>query len=280
MAEHTVIGERIISRIAHLRSIGHIVRAAHERWDGSGYPGRPRRRRDPPAVAHPAGLRRLSRHDLGPSLSRGAGRRRRSRGATAERRDAVRPRGRRTLPRDVATLRDGALRGGQLGVAEREGFEPSKRQTTLNGFRDRRFQPSQPPLREGLRTGLTSVVAGGEGGIRTHEAACRRPRDFQSRSLSQLGHLSGPVREKRSIAQGGVLRERSSRAGTRLPVGLAAAGRYFSPASRRRLKNSCRSATDSSSSTRLRTSVKWFRRGSRAMSKTVPAAPAFSSRAP
>ncbi len=38
MAEHTVIGERIISRIAHLRSIGHIVRAAHERWDGSGYP--------------------------------------------------------------------------------------------------------------------------------------------------------------------------------------------------------------------------------------------------
>jgi len=38
MAEHTVIGERIISQIAHLRSIGHIVRAAHERWDGKGYP--------------------------------------------------------------------------------------------------------------------------------------------------------------------------------------------------------------------------------------------------
>ena len=38
MAEHTVIGERIISQIAHLRSIGHIVRAGHERWDGNGYP--------------------------------------------------------------------------------------------------------------------------------------------------------------------------------------------------------------------------------------------------
>ncbi|HJW75388.1 MAG TPA: GAF domain-containing protein, partial [Thermoleophilia bacterium] len=38
MAEHTIIGERIISQIEHLRSIGHIVRAAHERWDGSGYP--------------------------------------------------------------------------------------------------------------------------------------------------------------------------------------------------------------------------------------------------
>ena len=30
----------------------------------------------------------------------------------------------------------------------------------------------------------------GEGGIRTHEAALRRLRDFQSRSLGQLGHLS------------------------------------------------------------------------------------------
>ena len=31
----------------------------------------------------------------------------------------------------------------------------------------------------------------GEGGIRTLEAGITRPRDFQSRSLSQLGHLSG-----------------------------------------------------------------------------------------
>ncbi len=38
MAEHTLIGERIISRIEYLRPIARIVRSAHERWDGGGYP--------------------------------------------------------------------------------------------------------------------------------------------------------------------------------------------------------------------------------------------------
>ena len=38
MAEHTLIGERIISRIEYLRPIARIVRSAHERWDGAGYP--------------------------------------------------------------------------------------------------------------------------------------------------------------------------------------------------------------------------------------------------
>ena len=38
MAEHTIIGERIISPIDHLRPVARIVRAAHERWDGHGYP--------------------------------------------------------------------------------------------------------------------------------------------------------------------------------------------------------------------------------------------------
>jgi HD-GYP domain-containing protein (c-di-GMP phosphodiesterase class II) len=38
MAEHTLIGERIISRIEYLRPISRIVRSAHERWDGLGYP--------------------------------------------------------------------------------------------------------------------------------------------------------------------------------------------------------------------------------------------------
>ena len=36
----------------------------------------------------------------------------------------------------------------------------------------------------------------GEGGIRTLEAGITRPRDFQSRSLSQLGHLSGNASEE------------------------------------------------------------------------------------
>jgi HD-GYP domain-containing protein (c-di-GMP phosphodiesterase class II) len=38
MAEHTVIGERIISRIEYLAPIARVIRAAHERYDGRGYP--------------------------------------------------------------------------------------------------------------------------------------------------------------------------------------------------------------------------------------------------
>jgi HD-GYP domain-containing protein (c-di-GMP phosphodiesterase class II)/HAMP domain-containing protein len=36
--QHTVIGERIVSRIDYLRPLAPLVRAAHERWDGDGYP--------------------------------------------------------------------------------------------------------------------------------------------------------------------------------------------------------------------------------------------------
>lgn len=38
MARHTIIGEGIISRIDYLRPVAQIVRSAHERWDGGGYP--------------------------------------------------------------------------------------------------------------------------------------------------------------------------------------------------------------------------------------------------
>jgi len=38
MAQHTIIGERIISRIDYLVPIARIIRSAHERWDGAGYP--------------------------------------------------------------------------------------------------------------------------------------------------------------------------------------------------------------------------------------------------
>ena len=38
MAQHTIIGERIISRIDYLAPISKAIRAAHERWDGRGYP--------------------------------------------------------------------------------------------------------------------------------------------------------------------------------------------------------------------------------------------------
>jgi HD-GYP domain-containing protein (c-di-GMP phosphodiesterase class II) len=38
VAQHTVIGERVVSRIDYLHSLAPIIRAAHERWDGQGYP--------------------------------------------------------------------------------------------------------------------------------------------------------------------------------------------------------------------------------------------------
>jgi len=38
MAKHTVIGERIVAQAEYLRPVAPLVRAAHERWDGHGYP--------------------------------------------------------------------------------------------------------------------------------------------------------------------------------------------------------------------------------------------------
>ncbi len=37
---HTILGERILQGAPALRPIGRLVRASHERWDGSGYPDR------------------------------------------------------------------------------------------------------------------------------------------------------------------------------------------------------------------------------------------------
>jgi len=38
--QHTLIGEQIVARIDYLRPLAPLVRAAHERWDGHGYPDR------------------------------------------------------------------------------------------------------------------------------------------------------------------------------------------------------------------------------------------------
>jgi HD-GYP domain-containing protein (c-di-GMP phosphodiesterase class II) len=38
MRRHTVIGEAIIEAAPALRPVAALVRASHERWDGSGYP--------------------------------------------------------------------------------------------------------------------------------------------------------------------------------------------------------------------------------------------------
>ena len=38
MRQHTILGERILLAAPALRPIASIVRASHERWDGTGYP--------------------------------------------------------------------------------------------------------------------------------------------------------------------------------------------------------------------------------------------------
>jgi two-component system, cell cycle response regulator len=40
MRQHTILGERIVSAAPSLASVGRLIRASHERWDGAGYPDR------------------------------------------------------------------------------------------------------------------------------------------------------------------------------------------------------------------------------------------------
>ena len=72
MRRHTVIGESIIAEAPALREVAALVRASHERWDGTGYPGRPGRPRDPARRADRLRLRRLLRDAPAPPLRRRA----------------------------------------------------------------------------------------------------------------------------------------------------------------------------------------------------------------
>jgi HD-GYP domain-containing protein (c-di-GMP phosphodiesterase class II) len=38
MLQHTILGERIVAAAPSLASVGRLIRASHERWDGKGYP--------------------------------------------------------------------------------------------------------------------------------------------------------------------------------------------------------------------------------------------------
>jgi two-component system, cell cycle response regulator len=48
--QHTILGERILNAAPALRPIATIVRATHERWDGTGYPDRLRAQQIPLAA--------------------------------------------------------------------------------------------------------------------------------------------------------------------------------------------------------------------------------------
>ena len=66
--EHPVLGEKILAPIERLADVRPIVRSCHERWDGTGLPGRQARRRDPARVADRLRLRRVPRDDDRPPL--------------------------------------------------------------------------------------------------------------------------------------------------------------------------------------------------------------------
>ncbi len=116
-----------------------------------------------------------------------------------------------------------------LLVAERGGFEPPDDANAVNGFRDRRFQPLSH-LSAGQYSGWCEggweKPSGGEGGIRTPETAYRRLRDFQSRSLSQLGHLSAG-RERPARADGKYSAGRGCGAGVRGGAAAVGCGRRY-----------------------------------------------------
>ena len=65
--DHTIVGERILRGIPFLQSAASAVRSAHERWDGAGLSGRPRRRGDPAAVADRLLVRHVGRDDVRPA---------------------------------------------------------------------------------------------------------------------------------------------------------------------------------------------------------------------
>ena len=103
MKAHTVLGAQMIGGVAFLHEAGvQVVRSHHERWDGAGLPGRARRRGDP-ARRQDLRRRRRGRRDhepppvpRRPQLARLPPRDRRAEG------DAVRPDGRRRVPRPRA----------------------------------------------------------------------------------------------------------------------------------------------------------------------------------
>ena len=72
---HPLIGEGILSPLEFLVDAVPLVRAAHERWDGTGYPDGLAGEADPAGRAHPVRLRHLRGDDHRAALPPGAGRR-------------------------------------------------------------------------------------------------------------------------------------------------------------------------------------------------------------
>ena len=143
--QHTLVGERILAAAPALQPVARLVRASHERWDGSGYPDGLARRGDPAGRADHRGLRRLPRDDLGPGVPAagralgGAGR------AAALRRHAVRPARRRRC--SARRWRPGAAARAPpvLGPADGDRLEPLPSALRDPAVDDRAFEDLARP---------------------------------------------------------------------------------------------------------------------------------------
>ena len=91
MDDHTAIGARMLERIPFLAPVAPLVRSAHERFDGGGYPDGLAGDEIPRGGDDHRHLRRLPRDDLRPLLPQGDGPRGGDPRAAGQRRHPVRP---------------------------------------------------------------------------------------------------------------------------------------------------------------------------------------------
>jgi two-component system, cell cycle response regulator len=68
MRQHTILGERILNAAPALRPVARIVRATHERWDGTGYPDGLAGESIPLSARGPGALADRARRRLAPEL--------------------------------------------------------------------------------------------------------------------------------------------------------------------------------------------------------------------
>jgi hypothetical protein len=131
-----------------------------------------------------------------------------------------------------------------------------------------RCRPASPPVQRPFAVS-PALDVGGEGGIRTHDTLPYTR--FPSVRLRPLGHLSSTNPSAPSLPASQPARLPG------VPPDLAAQLSAALPPPRLPRKKPRSRSPHSAASTPLVTSIRWFSRGSRAMSNSVPTAPAFGS---
>ena len=188
---HARIGYHLVRQVPALHGIAEAVLHHHERWDGAGLPRRAGRRRDPAGRPRDQRGRRVQRHDVGPPLPRGHGRRGGLPRAGALRGRPVRPaRGgpvRGAGPHAPARPPRGRRAGGRAGRPR--GAGPAGAGRARGGLRAhrRRGQPDAavrppPPARAGRPPGR-GVDGGRRALLRAAGGADRAVRDQRARGL-------------------------------------------------------------------------------------------------